>query len=154
MIAYQLSNFYFLTIAATTTSAQCKDDDASQRNFTVCLNKTKELECGEDKILHILEGTNYGNLGGSTCNDENVGTVTSSTARSNSEGSSPSSNNAADPSGTNNGVTPSGTNNGGGTTITNNAADNRETTTATRESSNSTQCKEENVTEKVKEMFV
>lgn len=35
--------------------------------MTICEDETKELDCGEDRAIHILEGTNYGHLDSTTC---------------------------------------------------------------------------------------
>ena len=162
------------TTTTTTTSAQCKDGEVSESNLTVCQTQTKELSCGENKIIQILEGTNYGHLDANTCNDGDVTTTISSSVGSNNDASSSGTNNAADSSGTNNvvstlgtnnvadssgttnAVSPSGTNNEGSTSGTNNAADTTEvsSTTTTQGLSNYTQCKVENATEKVEELLV
>ena len=161
-------------MAATTTSTQCKDGDVSESNLTICQNQTKELSCRENKVIQILEGTNYGHLDANTCKEGDVTTTTSSSIGSNNDASSSSTNNAADSSGTNNVVTtlgtnnvagssgttnaagPSGTNNEGSTSGTSNAADTTEasSTTTTQALSNYTQCKVENATEKVEELLV
>ena len=162
------------TTTTTTTSAQCKDGEVSESNITVCQTQTKELSCGENKIIQILEGTNYGHLDANTCNDGDVTTTISSSVGNNNDASSSGTNNAADSSGTNNvvstlgtnnvadssgttnAVSPSGTNNEGSTSGTNNAADTTEvsSTTTTQVLSNYTQCKVENATEKVEQLLV
>ena len=113
--------------------------------MTICHNQEKELNCGENKKIQILDGTNFGSLDADTCNDNNASTGTSesvggTTSTTNSittnvAGNSGTSNTAENSgtnvaagrkkrnnAGTNNSAGTLGTNNAAGTSNTNNAA--------------------------------
>jgi hypothetical protein len=43
--------------------------ETTNGSLTICHNQTKELDCGENRIIHIEEGTNYGHLDADTCTE-------------------------------------------------------------------------------------
>ena len=56
--------------------------------MSICQDKTRELDCGENRIIHIEEGTNYGHLWafwGIYCTD-NTATGSNQNAANNANG--------------------------------------------------------------------
>ena len=136
---------YSTIIAQYSGSSQC-DSDESEHEITICENKKKEINCGDNKKIRINK-VNYGHLDKTTCQYATENTATSnqsadtgSTTPTNAVGNSVSNSGAA-----------VGSNAAAAGRRKRNSATDTETATAATGGSGYTQCKGENSTEKVKE---
>ena len=127
-------------------SSQC-DSDATVHEVTICENKEKELDCGDNKKIRIKK-VNYGHLDSTTCNDAAENTATSSQS---TDTGSTTPTNAVGNSGSNSGAAVGSNAAAAAGRRKRNSATDTETTKAATGGSGYSQCKGENSTEKVKE---